>query len=79
MFCLLSVPLFKVFLPDAAGRTGLVFGDILECRAWSIAAFLVSFCRIIGVSADDANILFHIKFVYKSFADWVSIFVSTAI
>ena len=64
----LPIPLLKVLLAHAAGWACPIFRDVFECRSWSNSAFLVSLCRIVYISADDANILFHITFVYKLLA-----------
>ena len=48
-----------MFFADSAGRTGPVIREVFECCAGRDTVFRISLCRIIYVSADDANILFH--------------------
>ena len=69
----LSAPLFEVLFADAAGRTCPIIGDVLERSAGNDAVFRVSLCRIINVSAGNANILFHIVHLLKFMATDVNI------
>lgn len=54
-----------MFLSHAAGRTCPVIGDIFEWSAWLDSVFRVSLCRIVDVSAENANIFVHNVYLLK--------------
>lgn len=60
--------LLEVLLADAACGAGPVFRDVLESGAGGYAGFRVTFCGIVDVAADYANILIHnlMSFGYAS-------------
>ena len=59
VFDAMLLVLLEVLLADAACGAGPVFRDVFKGGSGGYASFRVSFCRIIYVSADDANILIH--------------------
>lgn len=44
---------------DSACRACPAVGDVFESGSGSYASLRISFCRIVDVSADNANILIH--------------------
>jgi hypothetical protein len=50
---------FEVFLAYAAKRAHPVCRKVFECSPWSYAIVRISGCRIVYISADFTNILFH--------------------
>lgn len=48
-----------MLLADSACRACPSVGDVFESCSGSYASLRISFCRIVYVSADNANILIH--------------------
>ena len=59
-----------MFFPYPARRASPVIRNVFEWSSRSYTVFGVTFCRIIDVSANDANVLFHNKCLLKSVCRW---------
>ena len=66
----LVLPDFEMFFADSTCWTGPVIRNVFEWSSRSYTVFGVTFCRIIDVSANDANVLFHNKCLLKSVCRW---------
>ena len=55
-----------MFFPYPARRASPVIRNVFEWSSRSYTVFGVTFCRIIDVSANDANVLFHDVYILKS-------------
>ena len=64
--CLLLFDYLEIFLADSAQRAYPVCREIFESCSRLDSAVRIAYCRIVLVSADDANVLFHTLFLFKS-------------
>ncbi len=66
LFSFLLFDYLEIFLADSAQRAYPVCREIFESCSRLDSAVRIAYCRIVLVSADDANVLFHTLFLFKS-------------
>ena len=66
LFSFLVFDYLEIFLADSAQRAYPVCREIFESCSRLDSAVRIAYCRIVLVSADDANVLFHTLFLFKS-------------